>query len=121
MFVDVHRRRVRIRFRLLCRDPYATQYATNGPKPTGLDLAGNRVGAVVHGWGMFEGSSESGFPGTQLTFWGLRGHFSGPTTFRGRIEFETATSPAPPIPSYPPPAARPQCLGRAGIDLEREA
>jgi hypothetical protein len=120
MEVDVHGRRARFHFTLLCRDPYLDEYVTPGPKPAKLRLHGNRVGTKVAGNGSYEGPSESGFPGSQLTDWGMRGHFSAPNRFQGLVEFETVTSPPPPNGSVPPPLTRPQCLGSARVSLTRE-
>lgn len=117
MDVDLHGRRARFRFTLLCRDPALDEYVTAGPKPARIHLSGNRVGTRVSANGTYEGASESGFPGEQVTDWGLSGRFTSPTSFRGLVGFETATSPAPPAGSTPPPLARPQCLGSARISL----
>jgi hypothetical protein len=118
--VDVPDRRALFHFTLLCREPFGNQYVTPGPAPKAIHLPGNRVGTVLVGDGEYGGPSESGFPGEQLTFWGLHGHFAGPTSFRGRVGFETGTFPVPPAGSTPPPLARPECLGRARISLLRE-
>jgi hypothetical protein len=115
--VDVKARRALLHFKILCRDPFGNQYVTPGPTARVVHLSGNRVGATLVGNGEYSGPSESGFPGEQLTFWGMHAHFTGPTSIGGRVGFETGTFPAPPAGSTPPPLARPECLGRAGVSL----
>lgn len=118
--VDVKARRALLHFKLLCRDPFGNQYVTPGPRPRVVHLSGNRVGATLVGNGEYSGPSESGFPGEQLTYWGMHAHFTGPTSVGGRVGFETGTFPTPPAGATPPPLARPQCLGKAGVSLQRE-
>lgn len=118
--VDVKARKALLHFKLLCRDPFGNQYVTPGPRPRVVHLSGNRVGATLVGNGEYSGPSESGFPGEQLTFWGMHAHFTGPTSVGGRIGFETGTFPAPPAGSTPPPLARPECLGKARFSLRRQ-
>jgi hypothetical protein len=109
--VDVKRRRVAFYFTLLCSEIFGSQYVTSGPRPVGGVLKGNRRGAAVIVDGEYEGPAASG-PGTQIAFWGLRGKFTGPTHFEGRVEYEAATSPAPQRP-------RPQCIDSERIHLDR--
>jgi hypothetical protein len=108
--VNVKRRMAAFHFTLLCAEIYGSQYVTSGPMPVRGELSGNRRGASVIVDGEYEGPAASG-PGTQIAFWGLRGKFTGPTHFEGRVEYEAATSPAP-------PRARPQCIDSERIHLD---
>jgi hypothetical protein len=115
--VDVKKRRVAFHFTLLCAEVFGSQYVTSGPTPVRGELSGNRRGAKVIVDGEYEGPAASG-PGTQLAFWGLRGKFTGPTHFEGRVEYEAVTSPAPTSPT--PPRARPQCIDSERVHLDRQ-
>ena len=99
-------------FTLHCVDPYASQNATSGPTPVKGELTGNRRGARASAEAWYEGPSEFG-TGTQVNYWTLRGKFTSPTDFKGRVEYEAASSPPPPFP-------RPQCVDAARIHLIRE-
>lgn len=116
--VDLQARTATYRFRVLCSDPYASQYASSGPRPRRVHLTSIRVGARVDVLGEYNGDSESGFSGEELTYWGLHGRFVSPTEFRGRVGVETGTFPTPPYPE--PPFSRPQCLSKVGISLRLE-
>lgn len=116
--VNLKARTASYHFRVLCTDPYASQYASSGPRPKRARLTGIRVGARVDTGGEYGGNSESGFPGEELTYWGLHGHFVSPTEFRGRVGVETGTFPVPPYPE--PPFSRPECLSKVRISLRLE-
>lgn len=115
--VNVKKRKVAFHFTLLCAEIYGSQYVTSGQRPVSGELTGNRRGAKVVVDGEYEGPAASG-PGTQLAFWGLRGKFTGPTHFEGRVEYEAVTSPAPTPPAAP--LARPQCIDSERIHLDLE-
>jgi hypothetical protein len=108
----VRTRTVLLHFTLYCDDLYSDQYVSSGPKPSRGELQGNRLGAKVQVIGEFSGPAASG-PGTQVADWDLEGRFTRPAHFDGRIEYEAATSPAP-------PRARPQCLDAQSIHLDRQ-
>lgn len=110
VYLDVRNqsRIVLFHFRLYCLDPFGSQYATSGPKPVRGRLVGIRRGATVEMDGMYNGAAESG-SGIQTNFWNMKGKFTGPTHFEGRVEFEVGTFPA-----------RPQCLDAKLLHLDRK-
>jgi hypothetical protein len=112
--VNVKGRKVFFRFNLYCRDPYASQYVSSGPRPVGGALKGNRRGATVYVDGEYSGVPESGVGTHQDVFWTMTGKFTGPTHFEGRVEYEAATFPESAL-------ARPQCLDAKSLHLDREA
>jgi hypothetical protein len=110
--VNVKARTVGFHFTLYCNDLFADQWVSSGPKPVKGELTGNRRGATVYADGEYQGAPAVG-PGTsQLAFWTLKGRFTSPTRFEGRVEYEAAT--------FPEPMGRPQCLDAARIHLTRE-
>jgi hypothetical protein len=117
--VDVKKRKVAFHFTLLCAEVFGSQYVTSGPTPVRGQLSGNRRGATAIVDGEYEGPAASG-PGTQIAFWGMRGKFTGPTHFEGRVEYEAATSTGPVPPAGGPPVARPQCIDSERIHLDRQ-
>jgi hypothetical protein len=110
--VNVKQRTARFHFTLYCNDLFADQWVSSGPKPVRGALRGNRRGATVYADGEYQGAPAVG-PGTsQVAFWILKGKFTSPTHFEGRVEYEAAT--------FPEPMGRPQCLDAARISLTRE-
>jgi hypothetical protein len=113
LYVNVRARTVAFQFRLYCNDLYADQWVTSGPKPVKGELTGNRRGATAFVAGEYHGTPASG-PGTsQDAFWSLKGKFTNPAHFEGRVEYEAATFPEPVM-------GRPQCLDAALLHLGRE-
>jgi hypothetical protein len=110
--VNVARRTAFFHFTLYCDDLYSDQYVTSGPTPVRGELTGVRRGATVRVEGEYSGPAASG-PGTQIAFWSMSGRFTRPTHFEGRVEYEAATSPAP-------PRARAQCIDAKSIHLDRQ-
>ena len=108
--VDPKARTASFHFRLYCTDPYASQYATSGPKPATGKLSGIRRGATFEKDRWDTTPAESG-SGIQKTFWQMRGEFTTPTLFEGWVEFEVGTFPARLF-------SRPQCVDAARLHLD---
>lgn len=112
--VDVKARKVHFYFKLYCQNPFASQYVSSVREVGGV-LKGNRRGATVYVDGEYSGVPVSGEGTHQDAFWTMKGKFTRPTHFEGRVEYEAATFPEP-----PGPLGRPQCLDAELLHLDRE-
>jgi hypothetical protein len=112
--VDVKARKVHFYFKLYCQNPFASQYVSS-VRAVGGVLKGNRRGATVYVDGDYSGVPVSGEGIHQDAFWTMKGKFTGPTHFEGRVEYEAATFPEPPR-----PRGRPQCIDAELLHLDLE-
>jgi hypothetical protein len=112
--VNVKARKVHFYFKLYCQNPFASQYVSSARAVGGV-LKGNRRGATVYVDGEYSGVPVSGEGTHQDAFWTMKGKFTGPTHFEGRVEYEAATFPEP-----PPQRGRPQCIDAELLHLDLE-
>jgi hypothetical protein len=110
--VDVKARKVHFYFKLYCQNPFASQYVSS-VRAVGGVLKGNRRGVTVYVDGDYSGVPVSGEGIHQDAFWTMKGKFTGPTHFEGRVEYEAATFPEPPR-----PRGRPQCIDAELLHLD---
>ena len=72
-------------FKLYCQNPFASQYVSS-VRAVGSMLKGNRRDATVYVDGEYSGLPVSGEGIHQDAFWTMKGKFTGPTHFEGRVE-----------------------------------